>query len=988
MQPITSRKCQLTSALSALALVACAHEAPVPEPETAATPISEFADTEKVLIDVELTEGTNLAAALSPDGSTIIIALQGVLWSLPSTGGKATALTPPEMDAHEPVWSPDGSTIAFYAFAHDGFTLWKMNPDGSDPEQLTDGAADARYPNFTPDGGSLLYATDIDEGYQVWELDLETGATEMLTSADETGYKVPLAPYFSGIGNAVYPAISPDGSLLAFVVDGPKDALVVRETTAHGSYKMLHLADTLGAPSWVDDTSLVIAGVDAGAGHLAEAFVDSSPTRILIKGPDVFPFRPNVLADGSIIYTADGKIKTISLDRTAGEEIPFSATVTLDRTPYDRRTYDLADDTSRTALGIVDPSLSPDGSKLAYAALNDLWLADLTAGTLTQLTDDASIDLSPSWSPDGSKIVWVSDRSGETSLWSMEVATGEAVELCECSSIPNNPVWSPDGTKIAFLSDSIISIFLAGTVNVLDVATGEETVISDPVFGPSPPAWSPDGTMVAIYHRMPQSSRFREGYNALYLMPASGEGEKIWVSPIENKSLGRRQFNRPAWSADGDMVFRMDGALWSAPLTPSGEMGDMTLLTKAGENPAWSADGSALVYIDGEDLVVWDKATGGFSEIDLKPSWSAITPDTALTIRAGKVFDGTDTYLENVDILVENGVISSITPASDILPDGEFMDASDKTVLPGLIESHTHQSTSQGVTLGSNWFSFGITSVRETGDDPYRMTERKEASASGRRASPRVFAAGPLNEGARVSYGVSETVGTIEEAEDAMRRHEELGLDFFKSYVRQDYTVQKRIIELAHDAGVPVTSHELYPAVANNIDQLEHFGATSRRGYSLLRSNTGYSYQDVISLISESGMVVTPTLALMSQNGTVDIPGPVNTLKALYAAGAHIVAGTDSPFVPHGVALQAELKIYTDAGLPPAAVINTATIDAATAIGVGDQIGKIAPGYLADLIIVDGDPLVDIKSIRNVESVYLTGVHVYEKPTETAQDEE
>ena len=55
---------------------------------------------------------------------------------------------------------------------------------------------------------------------------------------------------------------------------------------------------------------------------------------------------------------------------------------------------------------------------------------------------------------------------------------------------------------------------------------------------------------------------------------------------------------------------------------------------------------------------------------------------------------------------------------------------------------------------------------------------------------------------------------------------------------------------------------------------------------------------------------------------------------------------------------------------------------------IGDQIGKIAPGYLADLIIVDGDPLVDIKSIRNVESVYLTGVHVYEKPTETAQDEE
>ena len=158
-----------------------------------------------------------------------------------------------------------------------------------------------------------------------------------------------------------------------------------------------------------------------------------------------------------------------------------------------------------------------------------------------------------------------------------------------------------------------------------------------------------------------------------------------------------------------------------------------------------------------------------------------------------------------------------------------------------------------------------------------------------------MFTAGPLNEGARVSYGVSETVGTVERAKDSMRLSDDLQLDFYKSYVRQDYTVQKAAIKMAHESGIPVTTHELYPSVANGLDQMEHFGATSRRGYSLKISALGYSYQDVVSLISESGLVVTPTLALMTRLGTQNT-GPMGaTLKAIVDNGGKIVAGTDSP---------------------------------------------------------------------------------------------
>lgn len=935
------------------------------------------------LVEVTLTEGTNLAAAPSPDGQTIIMALQGQLWSVPGAGGKAMPLTSPELDAHEPVWSPDGQLVAFYAYAHDGFSIWTMKPDGTELEEIVDGLPDGRYPSFSPDGKSLLYASDEEGGYQVWTVSLETGERKMLTTPDETGYEVPVTPYFSGLGNAVYPTLSPDGSKLAFVIDGEKDVLVTRPIDGEASFLVVHLADTLGAPVWMPEgDQLVVAGLNGKSGHIALVSADERKAVRLVEGADVFPFRPGILPDGQILYTADGQIKTISTTGDGDTVVPFEATVTLDRTPYERRTYDLADATSQKALGIVDPSLSPDGAQVVFTALGDLWVADVEGDNLVQLTNDDFIDFSPNWSPDGEKIAFVSDRGGKSDIWTYSVSSGEMTQVSDLGAAPNVPIWSPDSSKIAYLEDVMISIFIAGKVAVLDPETGERAILTEPIFGPGPAVWSPDGSTIALTNRVPANSRFREGVNGIMLVSATEPGVAEYVLPAEGKSLGRRQWNRLAWSSDGAMVFRMDNALWVADLNPAGELGEPLKIADAGENPSWSADGTKLVYVDGEDMKVFDKATGLTSNVSARPEWQNALSDQVLTIRAGRVFDGSSaTYLQDMDIIVEGGVITGIHPAG-IEHEGILVDASDQTVLPGLIESHTHQSTTQGKSLGDLWLSFGITSVRETGDDPYHMIERRESVAAGRRSGPRVFAAGPLNEGARVSYGVSETTGTSELAEDALRRHGELELDFFKSYVRQDFAVQKDVIRMAHDIGIPVTSHELYPAVANNIDQLEHFGATSRRGYSLIRSRTNHSYQDVIALIGESGMYITPTLALMSRNGTEDITSVLETLKRVVDAGGNIVAGTDSPFIPHGDALHTELRLYVDAGLTPAAALKAATSDAATAIGVGDQLGKIAPGYIADILIVDGDPLNEISDTRKVKAVIQSGFVVYEAAAE------
>lgn len=952
-------------------LVGCAESAPGEQ-----TSNPDFGTIGKQ-INVEMTQGTNMSAALSPNGTALVIALQGTLWTLPAEGGVATSITPAELDAHEPVWSPDGKSIAFYAFAEDGFTIWSVNEDGSELKLLIDMDGDARYPSFSPDGTKVIFSSDEKaDGYQAWSFDLLTSERSVITTSNESGYKTPLAPFFSGSGNVVYPMISPDGLSIAFVLDGEMDALVTRDLSEPNETRVIHAAKILGAPAWSSDgDALYIVGLNDAEGHLARVDIgDNKPIKI-VEGGDIFPFRPSVSDDDTVTYTSDGNINTISPDGEPRPAITFSATVQLDRSPYKRRVYDLADKSPRDALGIVDPVLSPDGASAVFTALGDLWIADLPDGKPVRLTDDAFVDLSPSWSPDGAHLAFVSDRGGKADIWSLELSTNEFTRVTDSVKPVSAPNWAPDGTEIAYLSDVILSVFVGSTVNTVNLKDGKVDVISAPLFGPSAPEWSPDGSRIAVVARQPFTNRFREGHNAIFMLSTSESVDPLWVHPLDGTSLGRRQWNRLAWASDGTIVYRMNGGLWSAKLSSAGDLSDVVQITESGENPAWSEDSTALIFIDGEKLKIFDRRSREISIVNIKPVWSQKMPESEMTLRAGRLFDGNgDTYQVDVDIVVRSGVIEAIHPANSQPVVGELIDASDKTIIPGLIDSHTHQSTNLGLALGQTWLDYGVTTVRETGDDPYHAVERREAAASGRRPGPRVFTAGPLNEGARVSYGVSETVGTEERARDAMRLSADLELDMVKSYVRQNYKVQKTIIAEAHAIGVPVSSHELYPSVAFGIDNMEHFGATSRRGYSLKLSRAGNSYQDVVSLIAKSGVVVTPTLALSSRNGTVGITGQENMLRSVVGAGGKIVAGTDSPFVPFGDSLHTELEIYVDAGLTPAQALRSATSEAADALGVGKQLGRIVPGALADFVILDGDPLIDITQTRAITIVIQNGV--------------
>jgi len=240
------------------------------------------------------------------------------------------------------------------------------------------------------------------------------------------------------------------------------------------------------------------------------------------------------------------------------------------------------------------------------------------------------------------------------------------------------------------------------------------------------------------------------------------------------------------------------------------------------------------------------------------------------------------------------------------------------------------------------------------------------------------------------------------------------------------------MIEFAHAAGIPVSSHEVFPSSFSGIDMTEHVGATSRRGFSPKQATLQMTYSDVIDLFKNAGMPITPTFALSGgglrmaiehdstlksdprfdlypewlaaqatgggggrgagggrggrgggrggaaapANGPPGAPGgpqafPANTdatLMRMLRAGITILAGTDTP---NAANLHGELRTFVNAGMTPFQALQTATVNSARVLGL--DAGSIEAGKLADLVIVDGNPLTDISAAYRVKQVMANG---------------
>ncbi|WP_405764632.1 amidohydrolase family protein [Streptomyces sp. NBC_01538] len=974
----------------------------------------------RTMTPLTFTAATGGSATLAPSGDRLVAEIQNVLWSVPRGGGTAVALTSPGLEPTRPQFSPDGSRLVVCAYRGGGFHLWTLRPDGTGLRQLTDGPWDDRGPAWSPDGTRIAFASErggdtvTGAPYRVWVVDVRTGELTRLT-----GRPGQPGPGQDTAWEDFDPTWTPDGDRVLFVratvpAPGTLRAATVASVAADGSGAVTtERTDDSGAqlmtPALSPSGRLAYLRTTAAPAASCTLVVDGTP--VAVEG-DVLPAPPRWTDGERLLLNVDGHFRLV--DPAApddGEEIPFTATLPVKRPAYRAKAYDFAGTGVRPVRALHLPALSPDGRSVAFAALNALWIAGTKGGRpprkVLQVPTTRYV-LAPTWTADGTALVYADDRDGLFAVRRRDLRSGAETVLAGGGRV--FPALSPDGTRLACLD-------MSGNLVVRDLPDGAERVLAAALGAgglPGRPSWSPDGRYVALCDRNRINQRFREGYNLIRVVDTTtGTAALHAVAP--HTSLADRYDSGPVWSPDGRwMAVVAESALWLLPVrsdgTPDGEPRRLT--TEAADHPSWSADARTLLYLSAGTLRLIDIADGSTRTVRVPLDYRRPRPADTV-VHAGRFWDGTGPDArEDIDVVVRGGRITEVAPHRPGRPAVRRVDASDRTVIPGLWDAHTHpwQSTYGGRQTALQ-VAYGITTAVSLGGFAYEQARIREAVAAGGLAGPRLLSTGELLDGTRVAYSMARAHRTPEGLRRSLARAKALEWDFVKTYVRAPGWVMKEAADFAHERlGVRSGSHLCSPGVQLGQDLTTHLQATQRLEFGHATTATGRAYQDLEEIYTRTDfhLVATPftSLPLLGADPALADDPRVTTLmppwdtalvrhqaaapptqaqlatldreldvyRRILAAGGLVALGTDQPLVPVGLHLHLSLRALHRAGLSPAEALRTATLVPARVFGADADLGTLEEGKLADLTIVDGDPFTDFATLIRTESVLRGGV--------------
>jgi Tol biopolymer transport system component len=963
---------------------------------------------------ISISEGTDMAATVSPDHKTIIMDIQGLLYSMPIAGGKAKQISTPYDEDSHPVWSPKNNVIAIQSYAGGTFHIWTILPDGMGRKQITTGHGDDREPSISPDGITIAFASDraFKGSYDIWTVNLATGALKQITHSDADEFE---------------PAWSPDGASIAFVsgtgiVGRSIESIELASGKQHTIVSIDPSVGRLEAPSFSPDGTQLSYIRYSGTGTVLSAaqFVVASATgsdEILYtgRGQDAFPFPATWLSKTELVYTGNGHLLHVDLTTKSEIVIAFTATIQSIRPQYPRKVYNFDSTVARQVKGIFAPALSPDGKQVAFVALNQLYVMTIGSKPVA-LTSDAFYKQEPAYSPDGKILAYVSDKNGIENIYLHDMKSRDTTgdrQISPSNSAQIMPAWSPDAKSIAFQDQT-------GATLLMDIATGKIKPLASATFFPGRPSFSANGRTVAIATIKPYTKRFREGTNSILTVEIA-TGKTEFFSPAPFESITTRTEDGPIYAPNGkEIAFVMDDLLYTMPVDrdgrPSGPAAKLS--EETADAPTWSGDSSKILYLNNGKLKLISRATKTITPVALTLTYKPAQPRQKLLIHAARLWKGSGPdELTDVDIVITNNRITSVNPHNSTSPPGitGTIEAGDSTVMPGLWEAHAHDDSDNSIYYGDRmgrlWLAYGVTTVRGLADNAYRALQHREAYLSGAADGPRLFNTAEAVDGERVYYPMMIPTASEAQLRREFARLKALDFDFVKLYVRLPFTWAEQGVQFAHSQmGVETASHYLLPAVSLGEDGMSHISATSRTGYAYSRTLVGHSYSDVRTLMRESGMWTITTLlnpAMYAESPDladdpryrIAPPWEQARLKAdrnndlkinrasslkrvqyeeetvgeVVRAGGLVLAGTDSPLDLPGISLQLNLRNQVTFGLAPWQALETATSSPARAFGLAMDLGTIEPGKLADLIIVSGDPLKDISDVARVQCVMKNG---------------
>lgn len=948
----------------------------------------------------------------SPDGRELAFTSDrgggNNLWRIRTDGSRAVQVTKEDFRLlNNPAWTPDGQ----YLIGRKHFTgerslgageLWLYHASGAAAGgglQLTkqkNDQQDLGEPAVSPDGRYVYFSEDVTPGptfqynknphdviYAIKRLDRQTGRIDTLVATP---------------GGAVRPQPSPDGKSLAFVKRVRDKSVLhvldlasgevrpVWDGLSHDQQEAWAIFGPYSNFDWTPDSKAVVVWaqgklwrVDVASGRAGEipfvAEVEQTVTEPLrfAQKIDEGTFAPKMIRD--VATSADGKTLIFhAVGQLWRKRLPDGKPERL---------------TSNDGVYEYQPSFSADGRKLLYTTWSDagmgaIYVRDAHGGGAgKRLTQEKGFYYGPRFSPDGRRIVYSkSGGSGLTgSLWAgdkgvyvMDADGGTPVRVALEGEAPQ---FSADGQRVYYLAGSglkkkLMSVGLNGEEprEVFDLKYVDSITLS------------PDGKWVA----------FTELFNA-YVAPLAATGKAVELSK-DSKALPVTRVSADVgsylhWSADSRSLHWMVGdRYFSRDLSQSfaflpGAPAELPEPTRDGGIPV----GLTLPVATARDTV-------------------AFTHARIVTMRDA---ERTQEVIEDGTLVVRGDTIVAVGKDVPVPAGARVIDASGKTIVPGYVDVHAHAAHfGQGVVPQQNWayytnLAFGVTTMHDPSATTEFVFSEAELVKAGRMVGPRVFSTGTILYGADGDF--KAVVNSLDDARSHLRRMKANGAFSVKSYNQPRREQRQQINTAARELGMLVveeggsTFHHNMTMILDGVTGIEH------------NIPVAPLYKDVVELWRRTDVRNTPTLVVsygglsgeywwyardnVWEDSKLNRFFPRETLdarsirretapdwdywhvevaksaKKLRDAGVKIQVGGHGQL--QGLSPNWEIWMLTQGGFSNFEALRAATVDGADYLGLASQIGSLEPGKQADLVVLNSNPLENIRATIDTRYVMVDG---------------
>ena len=956
--------------------------------------------------------GWDVQPRFSPDGKRIAFTSDrgggDNIWLMNVDGSDKRQVTKEDFRLlNQPTWSPDGQFIAAKKHFTTGRSLgtgevWLYHVSGGAGVPLVKKPNERHQkelgePTYSPDGKSILYTRNITPG-PIFEYaqDSNTDLFNIERYEIETGEVSTVA---SGPGGSVRPTPSRSGKKIAFVRrENGASKLYVKDLVSGVERKVYDALDLDVQETWA------------------------------VQG--LYPNMSWTPDDKAIVFWAGGKLRRVDADGANATVIPFRVADTRKLIDPPHPKVAVSPDTFTTKMTRW-AAVSPDGRQVVFESLGKLWIKPMGEGAPRRLTrgEDESFELFPAWSRDGKAIAFVSwTDAGLGRIRTIAASGGTARDVTREPGHYARPQFSPDGRTIVFekgqggvltsrdwsenpgvyrvpvagggleriTNEGAAPHFGASNGRVFMTATkeGKQQLVSTDLNGEARRVHA-QGELVTDFAVSPDGRvfAFRQNYEAL-VMPLMPGGQDVPVDlkggpmPVTRVSTGGAEWIH--WTHGGAQLHWTTGpSVYSArtaaffPNAPAADGAAKFDPPKAGVSLSTEVAADrprGVVALTGARIVTMAKADGGV------------------------INDGV--------IVVRDHRIAAVGKRDEVqIPAGaKIVDVAGKTIIPGLVDAHAHGPAGvDELTPQQNWslmlnLALGTTTIHDPSNRASEVFAAAEMQRAGKIVGPHIFSTAEVVYGARQARNYAQ-IDSYEDALAHVRRLKAVGAHSIKNYNQPRRDQRQQLIQAARDENMQVvaeggalfgqdmnivadgnsTLEHNIPQMTIYEDVLSYFGQSKTNytptlvvtfgglaGDPYWRSRTDVFAQPVVKAHTPPGLLASETMRrpIAPESQYVDDDSAREAHK-LAKRGVQVSIGAHGQQA--GIATHWELWSFVRGGMSPMEALQAGTIAPAKSLGMDADIGSLEPGKLADLVVLDADPTVDIRNSEKVHRVMVGG---------------